>query len=182
MSLNNLAWLNHKMGDYATAEPLYQHAIKIREKALGPEHPGTAKSLDNLAMLYDRMGAFAKAKPLLQRSLKIREKVIGPNHPDTARALNHLAFLEIDLGEAKDAIPLLGRARQAEEKHLSNILSFTSEAQRLEFQKTTNPYSLAAALGSASDLAEIALRQKGVVLDSLLEDRLVAEASGDPKQ
>src|SRR5206468_11571247 len=61
-------------------------------------------------------------------------------------------------------------------------LSFTSEQQRLAFQKTTKPYDLPATLGSASELAEIVLRQKGVVLDSLLEDRLVAEASGDPKQ
>lgn len=37
-------------------------------------------------------------------------------------------------------------------------------------------------LGNAPELAEIVLRQKGIVLDSLLEDRLVAEASGDPKQ
>ena len=97
-------------------------------------------------------------------------------------ALNNLALLKIDLGEAKDAIPLAMRARQAEEKYLSNILSFTSEQQRLTFQKTTNPYTLFATLGSAAELAQTVLRQKGVVLDSLLEDRLVAEASADPKQ
>ena len=74
------------------------------------------------------------------------------------------------------------RARQAEEKYLSNILSFTSEQQRLTFQKTTNPYTLFATLGSAAELAQTVLRQKGVVLDSLLEDRLEAEASSDPKQ
>jgi tetratricopeptide (TPR) repeat protein len=181
-ALDNLALLYSEMGDDAKAEPLYQRSLKIREKTLGPDHPDTAVSLDDLGMLYDRRSDYVKAEPFLRRSLKIREKVIGPNHPETARALNHLAFLEIDLGEAKDAIPLLAQARQAEEKHLSNILSFTSEPQRLEFQKTTNPYSLASALGSASDLAEIVVRQKGVVLDSLLEDRLVAEASGDPKQ
>jgi tetratricopeptide (TPR) repeat protein/CHAT domain-containing protein len=180
--LNNLADLYAKMGDYAKAEPLYQRALKIREKALGPEHPDTADSLDNLAVLYHKMGDYAKAEPLLRRSLKIREKALGPDHPYTALSLNHLAFIEIDLGEAKAAIPLLAQARQAEEKNLSNILSFTSEVQRFEFQKKNNPYSLAAALGSASELAEIVLRQKGVVLDSLLEDRLVAEASGDPKQ
>jgi CHAT domain-containing protein len=61
-------------------------------------------------------------------------------------------------------------------------LSFTSEQQRLAFQKITDPYSLAATLGNALELAEIVLRQKGIVLDSLLEDRLVAEASTDPKQ
>jgi len=74
------------------------------------------------------------------------------------------------------------RAATGEEQYLSNILSFTSEQQRLAFQKTSNPYTSFATLGSATELAQTVLRQKGVVLDSLLEDRLVAEASADPKQ
>ena len=43
---------------YAEALPLYQRALKIREKALGPEHPDTATSLNNLAALYQAMGAY----------------------------------------------------------------------------------------------------------------------------
>ena len=38
-SLNNLAVLYQAQGRYAEAEPLYQRALAIREKALGPEHP-----------------------------------------------------------------------------------------------------------------------------------------------
>ena len=86
------------------------------------------------------------------------------------------------MGDPKEALRLAAQARRAQEKHLSDILSFTSEQQRLAFQKTTNPYNLPGTLGNAPELAETVLRQKGVVLDSLLEDRLVAEASGDPKQ
>jgi tetratricopeptide (TPR) repeat protein len=181
-ALNNLAGLYYSIGDYAKAEPLYQRALKIKEKALGPDHSDTATALNNLALLYHSMGDYAQAEPLYQRALKIKQKALGPNHPDTATALNNLALLKIDRGEAKDAIALTTRARQAEEKYLSNVLSFTSEQQRLALQKTTDPYSLFATLGSAPELAQTVLRQKGVVLDSLLEDRLVAEASSDPKQ
>jgi tetratricopeptide (TPR) repeat protein len=182
LALNNLAELYLSMGDYAKAEPLYQRSLKIKEKVLGPDHPDTGKAFNNLAGLYHAMGDYAKAEPLFQRSLKISEKALGPDHPDTATTLKNLAFLKIDLRETKDAIPLATRARQAEEKYLSNILSFTSEQQRLTFQKAINPYTLFATLGSAPELAQTVLRQKGVVLDSLLEDRLVAEASSDPKQ
>jgi len=35
-SLNNLAGLYRQKGDFAKAEPLFQRALKIREKALGP--------------------------------------------------------------------------------------------------------------------------------------------------
>jgi len=135
-----------------------------------------------LAALYRATGDYAKAEPLYQRALKIGEKALGPDHPDTAIVFSSLAVLKIDLGEAKEAILLAEKAREAQEKYLSNILSFTSERQRLAFQETTDPYSLPGTLGHAAELAETVLRQKGVVLDSLLEDRLVAEASSDPKQ
>jgi hypothetical protein len=128
------------------------------------------------------MEDYGKAEPLYQRALEIREKALGPDHPDTATSLNNLAVVKIDRGQAQDSIPLLARVRQAEERSLSNILSFTSEEQRLAFQKKANPYELLATLGRAGELAEVVLRRKGVVLDSLLEDRLVAEASGDPDQ
>jgi CHAT domain-containing protein/Tfp pilus assembly protein PilF len=181
-ALNNLAMIYCSLGDYAKAEPLFQRTLKIKEKTLGLDHPETATALNNLGLLYHDMGDYAKAEPIYQHSLKINEKTLGPDHPDTATYLKNLALLKIDLEEAKDALALARRAQQAKEKYLSNILSFTSEQQRLAFQKTSSPYTLFATLRNAAELAQTVLRQKGVVLDSLLEDRLVAEASSDPKQ
>ena len=66
-SLNNLAVLYQDMGEYAKAEPLYQEALRIRQKVLGPEHPDTAQSLNNLAALYRAMGEYAKAEPLYRK-------------------------------------------------------------------------------------------------------------------
>ena len=85
--------LYEAQGDYAKAEPLYQRALAIREKALGPDHPDIATSLNNLAELYMRQGDYAKAEPLYQRALAIREKALGPDHPDIATSLNNLALL-----------------------------------------------------------------------------------------
>ena len=181
-SLNNLAVRYKAIGDYAKAEPLYRRALAIREKVLGPEHPDTAFSLENLAALYWVTGDCAKAEPLYRRALAIREKVLGPEHPDTATSLEDLAILNIDLGKAGRASEFAERAKKAQEAELGNILSFTSEQQRLAFQETTNPFGLVATLGSAPDIAQAILHNKGVVLDSLLEDRLVAESSKDAKQ
>jgi tetratricopeptide (TPR) repeat protein len=181
-SLNNLAELYKTMGERAKAEPLLQRALAIREKALSPEHPDTARSLNNLAGLYRSMGDYANAEPLLRRALEICEKALGPEHPFTAGNLSNLAILDIDLGKGSDALELAARAGKSQETQLGNILSFTSEQQRLAFQDTTNPFTLSATLGSAPDIAQSILRNKGVVLDSLLEDRLVAEASKDAKQ
>ena len=90
-SLNNLACLLQAQGDLAAARPLFERALAINEKALGPEHPDTATSLNNLASLLQAQGDLAGARPLLERALAIREKALGPEHPDTAQSLNNLA-------------------------------------------------------------------------------------------
>ena len=80
MSLNNLALLLQDQGDLAGARALYERALAIREKALGPEHPDTAKSLNNLAVLLQAQGDLAGARPLFERALAIYEKALGPEH------------------------------------------------------------------------------------------------------
>src|SRR5207253_484236 len=78
---------------YAQARPLFERALAIREKTLGPEHPDTATSLHNLALLLKGQGDLVGARALYDRALAIREKVLGPEHPDTAMSLNSLAIL-----------------------------------------------------------------------------------------
>jgi hypothetical protein len=46
----------YSTGRYQQAIPLAQRVLAIREKALGPEHPGTAVALNNLATLYVATG------------------------------------------------------------------------------------------------------------------------------
>jgi Tetratricopeptide repeat/Domain of unknown function (DUF4062) len=63
--------------------PLFERALAIRERALGPDHPHTAASLNDLALLLRDQGDPAAARPLFERALAIRERVQGPDHPDT---------------------------------------------------------------------------------------------------
>jgi tetratricopeptide (TPR) repeat protein len=182
VKLNNLANNYSYLGDYAKAEPLLERAQRIHEKIFGPESPRTAAGLNNLAKNYVWMGDYAKAEPLLERALKICEKTLGPYHPGTENRLENLASLCIDEGKLTEATEFAQRAARAQQNELANILSFTSEQQRLAFEKINDPYRLFATLGRAPDLAEVVLRCKGIVLDSLLEDRIAAEASQDPKE
>ena len=105
-------------GDFAGARPLFERALAIREKVLGPEHPDTATSLSNLAILLQDQGDFAGARPLFERALAIREKALGPEHPNTARSLNNLARLLQDQGDFAGARPLFERALAIREKVL----------------------------------------------------------------
>jgi len=181
-SVNRQAVDLYHSGKFQEAIPIPRELLEIRERIYGPEHPDPATSLNNLAELCYSMGDYAKPEPLLRRALAICEKALGPEHPETAGSLDNLAILDINLGKAGSALELAVRAEKAQETQLGNILSFTSEQQRLAFQETTNPFRLVATLGSAPDIAQAILHNKGVVLDSLLEDRLVAGASKDAKQ
>jgi tetratricopeptide (TPR) repeat protein len=177
-SLSILGVLYYFMGDYAKAEPLYQQAHEIYKKVFGPEHPYTVTSLNNLAELYRAMGDYAKAEQLFQQALEIGQKVPGSVYPDTAAALINFAFLKFDRGQILEAKSVGERSAEADLSILSMMLSFASEQQRLAYENTINPYSLFAVLkGSEDDLASAILRYKGVVLDSIIEDRLLAEAS-----
>jgi tetratricopeptide (TPR) repeat protein len=116
--LNNLGYYLKQRAQYMEAEPLYQGAIAIGEKTLGPEHPVLATYLSNLATLYSDQGKYGEAEPLLKRAITIGEKTLGPEHPVLATSLNNLANLYSDQGKYGEAEPLLKRAITIGEKTL----------------------------------------------------------------
>ncbi len=115
---NTLGYYLKQRAQYVEAEPLYQRAIAIGEKVLGPEHPDLATWLNNLAALYQAQGKYTEAKPLYQRAIAIDAKVLGPEHPNLATDLNNLALLYIDQSKYAEAEPLYQRAIAIGEKVL----------------------------------------------------------------
>ena len=91
--LNKAGFYQFERAQYADAEQMYRHALIIKEKTLGLDHPDVAVSLNNLAELYRAQGKFSEADPLYRRALAIQEKVLGPDHPAVAVSLNNLAEL-----------------------------------------------------------------------------------------
>ena len=117
-SLNNLARLYYAQGFFDKALPLFERALEIYEKALGPVHPDLAIALNNLAATYYRQNKHAAAEPLFKRSMAIKEKVLGPEHPDLATSLKNLGNLYRDQGKTDDAEPLFRRSLEIREKAL----------------------------------------------------------------
>jgi CHAT domain-containing protein/Tfp pilus assembly protein PilF len=171
-SLNNLGGLYEHMGKYTQAEPLYLEALRIRKQVLGAEHPDVANSLHNLAGLYSHMGDYGQAEPFCLEALRIQNKVFGSVHPDTIRSVENLVCLDLDLGRQQDAGELARRVSTDQLALFAKILSFTSEQQRLAYQKTTDFFSyLAVTPNNDEQLGLVTLRCKGAVLDSLIEDQ-----------
>jgi CHAT domain-containing protein/tetratricopeptide (TPR) repeat protein len=178
--LNILALIYSKMGDYAKSLPLLERGLVIREKSLGPEHLSTTKSLYFLASTYSKMGEYAKALPLQQRALAIREKALGPQHPLTVESLASLANTYFIVENHNMSRMYASKAIAATHRQLQSILSL-DERTRLAWQRQNLSYDHAVVL-RADPLAELSLRWKGIVLDSLLEDRsLTMAADKDPE-
>lgn len=118
LALEHLARVYDATGNYAKAEPLFLHSLRIREKALGTEHLDVAMSLFNLARLYESQGSYTHAETLSLRSLRIREKALGPEHLDVATSLSNLAIVYHHQGRYTQAEPLFLRSLRISEKEL----------------------------------------------------------------
>jgi CHAT domain-containing protein/tetratricopeptide (TPR) repeat protein len=180
-SLAELAMLYDRRKLYAKAEPLHVQALEMRRRILGDEHPDYAASLAALARHDHAQGKLAKALPLYEQALKIDDEALGENHPDTLAIAHDLAFLELELRQPGEAIRRAGDVAEAQQNLLDGVFNFAPEQQRMEFERTIEPCDLPAALADADLLAEVVLRTKGLVLDSLLEDEATARAARDPE-
>ena len=175
MSLGNLAEVYRNMRDYDKALSLHERALAIREKSLGSEHPDTANSLNNMALLYRSMGNYPKALLLCERALSVWEKALGPEHPDTATSLSNLAGLNYEMGSVSEARSYAARHITAKQSELQTILA-QDEGTRLSWQSVNQPFWVACLL-EPNEIGDLVLRMKGVVLDSLVEDRSIALAA-----
>jgi len=180
-NLVRLAMVYDRRKFYDKAEPLLTRALEMRRRILGEEHPDYAASLAALARHDHAQGRLAEALPLYEQALKIDGDVLGQNHPDTLAVANDLAYLKLELRQPDDATQLAREVAGAQQNMLNGVFTFAPERQRMEFERTVEPCDLPAALADADLLAEVVLRTKGVVLDSLLEDEAVSRAERDPE-
>lgn len=180
--------LYRKAGNLSGADLTYKEGlsfwteIQSRIAQTGFKMPPIAQ----LAKLHAVRGELDKACLLYERVLQHDIESYGLAHPITIRTMESLASTYLSKGSASlspkqqaRVLDLAIDAKTAKEELSSLIFSFTTERQRLAFQKTLRPYDLLATLESAPALAEAILRMKGAVLDSLLDEQEILRRGGD---
>jgi CHAT domain-containing protein len=189
MCLNNLATVDIARARYSDAEPLLSRAVKIDEKALGPDHPEVATDLNSLAVVYSKEGRYADAEPVFQRILAIHEKMLGAGHPDLATDLTNFGLLYEYQDKYAQAEPLFQRAFDNLFQQFQYEFAYMTEKERLGFLDTVADdfpayFSFVhrfhdkdpELIGSMYNLL---LWEKGFVAGSVADMRRQIEASGD---
>lgn len=187
-ALNNLAYWYLLNAEFVLAQELLEQALEIRERELGT-HISVAGTLGLLGSSYISTDQLGRAKDAFERCLEITQELLGPTNPETTQYNQALATTEFLQGNYKESLEQELRSLKVDEEQiLPNILSFTSEQQRLKFQRGRRPYDLLATLAELPSvraevtphIARTVLRHKGLTLDSLLEDMRLARESHNP--
>jgi len=113
----------------AATHELARRAVALKEKALGPEHAGTATSLGRMGTVLFRSGDYAAAESAHLRALAVRERVLGPDHPDVAASLNDLAGVRWEQDDYAEARRLMERCLRIREQALGPNHSDTATSR-----------------------------------------------------
>ncbi|MCT7976825.1 CHAT domain-containing protein [Laspinema olomoucense] len=176
-SLNNLAGLYLAMGRFTESEPLFRQAIEIEKLQLGENHPDYAHSLYSSAELYRAMGRFTDAKTFNRQAMEIRKVQLGENHPDYAASLYHLAALMAATDRPQEAFQLMQQATQIQNRTIGEILSISSDRQRLEYMQQ-NYWQLEIFLSLITQYLPEEATAKQAALDLVLRRKGLATEAG----
>lgn len=132
------AYLDLGLG--AAALPHIEHALALRQRALGAEHPDTLTAEERLAMVYRFHGKYSDAQNVLERVVQQRRRIQGTEHRDTLRSVGNLADVYRNVGKYSDAVHVLEPAIDASrrvfgERHAETLRSLETLASAYQETK-----------------------------------------------
>jgi tetratricopeptide (TPR) repeat protein len=181
-TLDSLGTTLLSKGDLAAAEAPMREALKLREEALGMNHPLRAESLNNLGVLLYQSGRYDEAIAEYNRALPIYEKVYDANHPEVAAILNNIGRSALMAGHIDAAEPLLRQsqtiAEKSEGEHHQDLVAPLNSLAMIDFYNG----HLEAARNEIQRAESIArLQDHGELLDQVLINEASLELARDDR-
>ncbi|MBL9158772.1 MAG: CHAT domain-containing protein [Verrucomicrobiales bacterium] len=138
------------------------------------------ESLKLVGDLEAILGNTAAAADHYLEAIALTKQHFPPGHPAVMEIEESRALLVHFAGDEAEAGRLAREVLAMRMRHLEEVLAFADEPMRLAYRSSVDPWSLFASLDLPEELATVVLRTKGVVLESLLEDRGIAARNTDP--
>ena len=127
------------------------------------------------------LGETEKATASYNLALEAIEANYPDLHPSRLDVFESLAIMNFVSGDKARAREFSEQVFAGRMRSLADVLSFADEPTRLAYRSSIDPWSIFASLQLPDQLCLSILRTKGVVLDSILEDRKAAQNTTDPK-
>ena len=103
------------MGDYGKALEYYREDLKLREEALGHEHPLTAATYNNIGRVNEAMGLYGKALEYYQKVLRISEGMPDRDCSSIAVTYNNIGGIHKEMGDYRKALECYQKALTIQE-------------------------------------------------------------------
>lgn len=152
-----------------------QRFLTLEYNVIRPE-----ESLRMIGDLRAILGEHEEASAAYERAEILTKQHYPPGHPALLEIEESRALLAEARGDSAEAAKRAGVVLEGRMKNLAEVLAFADEAMRLAYRSSVDLWSLQASLGLDEALAGTVLRTKGIVLESLLEDRAIAAGVKDP--
>ena len=167
----------------AMLEGLAQRGPDFKQQRMLTLEYNVIRPEESLTLIGDLQAAVGQQVEATASYAKAKE-LIASQYPDSHPAILTVreseALLAMLQGDAAGAAAIAQEVATARLRNLADVLDFATEPQRLAYRSSVDPWSLLATLQEADALYEVVLRTKGIVLESLLEDRGIATRATDP--
>lgn len=176
-----LGEIERAAGDPGKALELYRRVEEGRVSALGTrEHVEVAEAMRRVGDASRELGDYAAAIGSYREADRLYLALLREDHPDRQEGLYGMGLAALATGDEAAALDAAKRCLELEFRNFEAMLRFTDERQRLAYQEMFKSHHLLAQLGAAEEIAAFLLRQKGVVLDSLIAEAQLSRESTDP--
>ncbi len=153
-----------------------QRYLTLEYNVIRPE-----ESLRLVGDLRAILGEHDGAEEAYAKAAALTKQHYPEDHPALLEIEESRALLAKAKGDEAQAQHLADEVLRGRMGNLVEVLSFADEPLRLAYRSSVDLWSLHASLGTTDSLAELVLRTKGIVLESLLEDRGLAAKASDPE-
>jgi eukaryotic-like serine/threonine-protein kinase len=116
-----LARSHSNIGDGKRAVPHAAHAVELRTRALGAEHPLTLQAMREQADILSRAYQYAASEEVLRKLFTVHSRRLGPAHAETLDCEIFLAYILFKLGRSDEALALAAQAEALALRHLGPL-------------------------------------------------------------
>jgi CHAT domain-containing protein len=160
-----------RQGKTAEAKTIILGVVQDVEVGIDCDDPCMGETYCDAGEVEFLSGNYVKAREYYAKGMEIYRRLLSPSHTFLVAAEKQLIISLVRSGKLDYAKKITKIWKTASDQNINNIITCGTESQRLVFLQNNLNFNLPASVFSPDELANCLLNWKGVVLDSIINDR-----------